>query len=340
MHSISPVKKSMNNKKYFNVTLKTESAETRAVCFSPEKHKLIEGFVESKSPVKIEKFSRNLFRGTEDIIIRKNTMVTPVNPDDVTFSCPKSIATDKQLKSLGEVTAIIEGQLITVKAKVASLSSVKQQQTKLGGALKKQDVIIHDEITSMSVLLWEDNVDCVEAGKTYIFRNLKVRVYRSNIYLNTPQSGEFKCEETDDFGNELADVEENVLACSSSSFAGTIIGVFKVNKVLSCMGCKKKVDVETSTKFVRCAFCKMSFKVESGYTKWYANVAFKDGSGENTVRLSIFHQNIVSLLSIIDSDLDASRICENELIEALLGCSKTFNFVYDNVESVLLEITE
>ena len=32
----------------------------------------------------------------------------------------------------------------------------------------------------------------------------------------------------------------------------------------------------------------MSFKVESGHTKWYANVAFKDGVGQ--VRLSIFHQ--------------------------------------------------
>ena len=338
MHSLSPVKKSINNKKYFNVTLKTESTDTRAVCFSPEKHQLFEGFVESKSPVKLQNFSRNLFRGNEDIIIRKNTMVTPVNPDDVTFSCPNNTATDKQIKSLGEVTAITEGQLITVKAKVSSLSAVKRQQTKLGGSLMKQDVIIHDEVTSMPVLLWEDHVDCVEVGKTYLFKNLKVRTYRSNIYLNTPQSGEFECEETVDFENPLAEVEENVLACSSSSFAGTIIGVFKLNKILSCMGCNKKVEIETSLKFVRCSFCKMSFKVESGHTKWYANVAFKDGVGQ--VRLSIFHQNLLSLLSIIDSELDASTISENELTEALLGCSKTFDIIYDNVESVLLEITD
>ena len=66
--------KKMDQHKYFNCTLQTESGTTTAICFSLLKRTLVKNFETQKSPVKISKYT---FR-TDDVVIQPCTVITPI----------------------------------------------------------------------------------------------------------------------------------------------------------------------------------------------------------------------------------------------------------------------
>ena len=49
---------------------------------------------------------------------------------------------------------------------------------------RKQGVSISDASGSAKLVLWEEDIDCVRAGKSYIIKNLIVRVYLGSKYLS------------------------------------------------------------------------------------------------------------------------------------------------------------
>ena len=49
---------------------------------------------------------------------------------------------------------------------------------------RKQDVLISDASGSAKLVLWEEDLDCVRAGKSYIIKNLIVRVHLGSKYLS------------------------------------------------------------------------------------------------------------------------------------------------------------
>jgi len=62
-------------------------------------------------------------------------------------------------------------------------TSFQEQQT-----TQKVDCLIADQTASIKMTLWEDAIDAVRGGKTYIFTNFKVRVFDDVKFLNTNPS--------------------------------------------------------------------------------------------------------------------------------------------------------
>lgn len=61
--------------------------------------------------------------------------------------------------------------------------------------------MITDQTASIKVTLWEDAIDAVSSGKTYIFTDLKVRVFDDVKFLNTNPSTPIV--ETDDMVKDI-----------------------------------------------------------------------------------------------------------------------------------------
>ena len=68
---------------------------------------------------------------------------------------------------------------VTVTAKVTTMHEAVQLTEK-----RKQDVSISDASGSAKLVLWEEDIDCVRAGKSYVMKNLIVRVYLGSKYLS------------------------------------------------------------------------------------------------------------------------------------------------------------
>ena len=68
---------------------------------------------------------------------------------------------------------------VTVTAKVTTMHEAVQLTEK-----RKQDVSISDASGSAKLVLWEEDIDCVRAGKSYIMKNLIVGVYLGPKYLS------------------------------------------------------------------------------------------------------------------------------------------------------------
>ena len=62
----------------------------------------------------------------------------------------------------------LQGSLFTIKATVSKMSGVKQVKID-NGYLKQVMVILVDPTASIQAVFWEEWIDSIEDGKTYVF---------------------------------------------------------------------------------------------------------------------------------------------------------------------------
>ena len=151
--------------------------------FSHQKYTAeIKTLEKTKSPVKLQnyKFSRN-----KDIIIDVTNDVT-------------------NIVSLMNVTA---EQIITFKAEVTHVASVKNITSQHHGQLQKQEVMLRDPTGTIKLVLWEQYVDALVVNTTYVLENLKFKVYNDERYLNTPKDEDFKHTEIEPFQQPIPEAE-------------------------------------------------------------------------------------------------------------------------------------
>ncbi|KXJ06662.1 hypothetical protein AC249_AIPGENE6379 [Exaiptasia diaphana] len=77
--------------------------------------------------------------------------------------------------SIAKLVDVASEQLVKVKAQVLSISGPKVINTQHQGTLRKQDVTLRDTATSIKLVLWDHYVDSLEANKTYLFENVKLK---------------------------------------------------------------------------------------------------------------------------------------------------------------------
>ena len=96
---------------YFHMTLQTESATYRSVCFSPEKHQHFSAKCESSSPVKISKFQleRNDRTHQDEVHINKRTKMEDPLDSKVSFDIKKIESEVKCKPGTTTVSEVFEG---------------------------------------------------------------------------------------------------------------------------------------------------------------------------------------------------------------------------------------
>ena len=238
VHAVSPIKRSTSSeRRYFNCMLQTETASCRAVCFSPEKFPELKTFEKVKSPVKIENFrSKPGLNGEKDIIIQKNTSFTALDNSSVNFEHNELLTTTGLIPNISSLDKVASEQLISVKAHVLQLPSVKQIQTYNQGALKKQEVVLADPTNWIKLVLWQNNVSTLTEGTTYSLSNLRLKKFNNERYLNTAKAEEFKFEESEDFWEPLVQPDQPLYQEFTIPDC-QVIGVVEATKTLCCVSC-------------------------------------------------------------------------------------------------------
>ena len=244
VHHVTPVQKP-GKVSYTTCQLQTsQTATVKGICFSPEKTKPLKAAMENKSPIKIRKFEFN--KKFNNVVIKNNTTITS-HQQPLPFLPTDSIQT--KIVPISSIKSMQVHELITVKANVTNLSSVKIVKT-YKGQLKKRSATLVDPTGSVSVIFWEDSVDEVENDETYILTNLRVKKesYTGEIFVNTPK--EFSIKPAPTFTEQLAEVQPSLLDITTKEINISIIGVKSVSSYFMCTSCGART--ETSTTLVKC----------------------------------------------------------------------------------------
>lgn len=138
-------KKKVGKTSWINFTLQTQSDVKRGVCFALEKTNTITSYAEKKSPVKIKNFSLSHKYGREDIVIGKNTIITPAK---LSFE----YETQDTILSISSLARVASEQLVKIKGYVGHVGAVKKIAIK-GKDVKKQECYITDPSGFVKLIL-------------------------------------------------------------------------------------------------------------------------------------------------------------------------------------------
>ena len=239
----------------------------------------------NKSPVKIQGTKRSRTKENKYSISK----AAKIAPSTVAFSYNDIVAS--QLSTVQECFDAILYDKVDVEARVISKSERKQPVIYQGKTKYKVDCLIADATESIKIALWEDAIDKVSTSKSYRFRNLTVRIFDDNKYLNTNEGTIIEeIADIDDINLSSPTLEDNIVKAKC-------IGV-KIKKSWSCLVCNCTLEAIDST-------------VETTVTCANCNVT--------TLRSSTKRKLVCQLLIKIDDSI-LSFTCFNDAMESFLKC--------------------
>ena len=143
----------------------------QAICFSPKERKYIEEAMEKCSPIKMQKFVHDKKEGSTDILMSDNVVIDKVECEDLTFLREELVPANLNISMLSMISL---NQLLTIKGKLVHLQELQEVNVQ-GRVLKKVDGVFIDPHGSIKVTLWEGDIEKVEEGGTYEFKNLRLK---------------------------------------------------------------------------------------------------------------------------------------------------------------------
>ena len=338
IQSVSPIKNTSSNKrKYFDFSLQTRDEPMRALCFLSDKQPEVKTLEQVKSPVKIQNYDRQY----QDVLITKHTKIVPLEKDNINFAHSPMCNTDGLLENISSLQKVAAEQVVSVKAEVVKMSGCKTIQTQRYGSLKKQEIIIRDNTSSTKVVLWQEYCDCLELNKTYLLNNLRVKVTKTDKYLNTAKTEKFSFKETEPFSEPLIDVNADLASMEGTTINGKVIGVLQITSSVSCISCKKKViRHKDSDELGQCEDCKLIQILSSCGTQWYMRILVQSSTNPTEHRkLTMFHQQIQDFMAHMNLTLDLNSVTQSELTVAILKANKVINITYDSLSNKVQAIS-
>ena len=333
IHSLSPVKNSSSKRKFFNCWIQKEKEIERVVCFDARKHDELDTLKKTKSAINLHPYRKS---STGEIILDDKSKFSPVQ--DVGFDYIDPVMPN-DVVSIAKLVDVASEQLVKVKAQVLSISGPKVINTQHQGTLRKQDVILRDTATSIKLVLWDHYVDSLEANKTYLFENVKLKSNRYGRYLNTAKDAEFRFSLTEPFEQDLAEVEDAVV--QNDTITGKIIGINQITHKIACVSCNKKVVPcpDNSTLFGTCEECKTWQNLDFCDRQWMVRVIVAS-SNDSTVkrRLVMYNQQLMMLGTETDSLMNLRSITEGEL-KMQLSTTQPLTFSYEMDTQLVTDIS-
>ena len=233
-----------------------------------------------------------------------------------------------------EALSAPEYKAVDTVAKVVTKNHENQLIFKQGQQLKKSDCVIGDEHETIKLTLWEDLIEKVECGKTYAFKNVKIRVFDDVKYLSTNASTSI----------EPADREIHDINLSSEQFAdnimeGRFIGA-TVKTAKSCVVCNSTLnEYDTEDDMITCPLptCQTTMLFSECLTKLVCNLTVKKTDGK-TQMYTCFNDGLQScLISINKGDTKIDDLSPKELNKLFLTAG-TKQMIVDNSTRVIHQV--
>ena len=164
------------------------------------------------------------------------------------------------------------------------------------------------------MFLYGEYVDCLEQGKSYLFKNLRLRIVNNKVFLNTPKAKKFIYEETKEIPN-LVGISDQTDR-TQTSMIGKIVGVSVIIQSHYCSVCGKKGLLKY--KIFCCKSCEIKVSCREVTSMWSLKLAVRDVS-TNQQHLLYFNNDVAHDLSNIlcfelsDEDEIASSLFNDQL---------------------------
>ena len=195
------------------------------------------------------------YKQDDDLTLKKFSKINALDKIHFEISNCLSQTVDAIMPSLPKLA---KEQLITVKALVFQISGVKRINSDIKGTLHKHEVVIRDPTSSAKLSLWENYVGCLNINQTYEFKNVRVKGYGMDRYLNTPMKETFLYTPCTAFEQALATVDSDLMESAiSRMIEGWIIGVQKSTRSLACIACQKNFVVNPDNILAVCSSCNL-----------------------------------------------------------------------------------
>ncbi len=125
---------------------------------------------------------------------------------------------------------------------------------------------MRDSTTSTKLILWEDYVNSLEVNKTYLLKNLRVKITKNERYLNTAKTEKFTFMEATPFADPLVEIDEDLSVITTTTWNVRILGIQQISKQHSCSSCGKTVNESPNGILGECTstLCKMNQLFSSG----------------------------------------------------------------------------
>ena len=123
---------------------------------------------------------------------------------------------------------------------MATVEETMEVKSRNGEPLTKQEIIIRDATGSCTVILYEQYVELMEAGKSYKMETLRFRKNYDHYYLNTSEKKIATFTPIDD----LQDLYEMAVS-SNATLNGQIVGISKINATYNCCLCHHNRGIST-----------------------------------------------------------------------------------------------
>jgi Zn finger protein HypA/HybF involved in hydrogenase expression len=177
-----------------------------------------------------------------------------------------------------------------VTAKALSFCDEKYPVSLYGSTKYVQDVVIADETGRIKLNLWEDMIDKVIEGKTYLFKNVSTRNFNNLPSLTTTMATSVQ------IVDDIESTSDLVVMTNTKITHGQIQQVQCLQK-FKCGACKKSLELtEEDTKRVKCPYCHLKSNISTLQQTFTYRINLEDDSSHNLFRLVCFQSTMISFL--------------------------------------------
>ena len=193
---------------YFDARISNSKKVRHVVSFDAGLQAALKKAEEEESVVVLEnsKVKKNSVMKQLEVHLNKHSQMT-ASPHKFELGDTVVSKEATRLVKIADVANLAVNQVVEVKGKVREVKDVEDVKKKNGDGkmLQKQDVLIGDETKSCRLVLWEQDVNSVEKGKSYLFVGMGVRMFGGSKYLL------FMADSTKELAEDLEDVNEECI---------------------------------------------------------------------------------------------------------------------------------
>ena len=208
-------------------------------------------------------------------------------------------------------------EVVDLKVKMIKKQETKQFIVKNEKTSCKSDCLVADQTDSIKLVLWENHIDGIHTGKSYHIRNLKVRIFDDEKYLNTNESTEYsEIENVEGINFDAPQIKENLLT-------GQCVAM-QLNRTSCSLICNKGINLPIAAEeMVMCSPCNNDMLVEMLKAKLVAQVTIRSNDQE-LLKFTCFNDGLQSLLNVCGSKMQVDDIPLQDLKRIILksGCRK------------------
>jgi hypothetical protein len=324
VHKLSPLKR--NNKDtlhYQTLSLQTGTDMFEdALCYSKAKRPLLMTSVTSRTPVKINRFTK-----TEDgtkLIINDMTSVTVADQAEYSFQYTEPV------EVITDVSTIIEEKdpynMVNIRGKVVQLTPVEKvgkQQFKLrNGAFVDSTGVIKLQI-------WQENIAEIEEGKAYTVTLARVAIWKGEKSVGTTKSSVITTY-TGDLDTKDVSSEEIVQLLGSNNKTVIEVPNFRsiesVSTYKECNNekCSKRIIQESSNPIIHCDQCGNTARASDLTLNICAKIVVRNPQQQKDITLTLFGDvlgGLVENVYLLDKSVVAEKLLMIGPVSITFNCS-------------------